>query len=106
MEKYKPKKEPYIGKRRKLLINARNFFDGRKLIIDGFKNKIFPKAPTSFKDEESPRDEEKEGKKDDRLPTIEEEKEPIEEDPKEEVSEQIIELDKFDSRDLIYKYFL
>ena len=28
MEKYKPKKEPYIKKRGKLLINAQNFYDG------------------------------------------------------------------------------
>ena len=76
------------------------------MIIDAFKNKIFPKAPTGFEDEESRRDEDKEEKKDDRLPTIQEEEEPIEEEPKEEVSEQITELDKFYGRDLIYKYFL
>ena len=103
LEKYKPKKEPYIEKRRKLLINADNFYKERKMIIDAFKNKIFPMVPTSFsEDEESPR-----GKKDDRLPTMEEkEEEPTEEEPKEEVSEQITELDKFNGGDLIYKYFL
>ena len=55
------------------------------MIIDAFKNKIFPMVPTGFSEEEE---------------------EPIEEEPKEEVSEQITELDKFYSRDLIYKYFL
>ena len=58
------------------------------MIIDAFKNKIFPMDPTGFReDEESERDEFKEGKKADRFPTIEEEEEPIEEEPKEELSE-------------------
>ena len=38
LEKYKPKKEPYVGKREKLLTNAQNFYDGREMIIDAFKN--------------------------------------------------------------------
>ena len=36
--KYKPKKEPYAGKREKLLINVNNFYKGRQMIIDMFKN--------------------------------------------------------------------
>ena len=64
-------------------------------------------VPTGFsEDEESPRDEDKEEKKDDRLPTIEEEEEPIEEGPKEEASEKITELYKFYGPDLINKYFI
>ena len=64
-------------------------------------------VPTGFsEDEESPRDEDKEEKKDDRLPTIEEEEEPIEEEPKEEASEKITELYKFYGPDLINKYFI
>ena len=60
LEKYKPKKEPYIGKRNKLLINAKIFYDGREIIIDAFKNEIFLMTPTSFReDEEPPRDEDK-----------------------------------------------
>ena len=94
LEGYKPKRELYIEKRGKFLINAKNFYDGREMIIDVFKNKIFPKAPTALEDdEEPPKDEDKEEKKDDRLPTIEEEEEPM------ELKEQIAELDK---RDLIY----
>ena len=64
-------------------------------------------VPTGFsEDEESPRYEDKEEKKDDRLPTIEEEEEPIEEEPKEEASEKITELYKFYGPDLINKYFI
>ena len=41
LERYKPKKEPYIGKRNKLLIDTKNFCDGREIIIDAFKIKHF-----------------------------------------------------------------
>ena len=77
LEKYKQKKEPYIEKRRKLLINSKKLYDGREIIIDAFKNKMFPMASTGFEDdEEPPSDEDKEKKKDNRLLTIEEEEEP------------------------------
>ena len=52
LKKYKPKKEPYIEKRRKLLINADNFYKGREMIIDVFKNKIFSMVPTGFSEDE------------------------------------------------------
>ena len=74
LEKYKAKKKPYIEKRGKLLINARNVYEGRQMIIDAFKNKIFPMVPTGFEDEEPSRDEDKEEKKDDRLTTIKKKK--------------------------------
>ena len=54
LDKYKPKKEPYIEKRRKLLINTDNFYKGREIIIDAFKNKIFPMVPTGFSEDEEP----------------------------------------------------
>ena len=38
-------------KRENLLINSQNFYDGRKMTIDAFTNKIFPKAPTGFEDD-------------------------------------------------------
>ena len=38
LEKYKPKKEPNVEKRKTLLINADNFYKGREMIIDAFKN--------------------------------------------------------------------
>ena len=34
--------------KKKLLINAQNFRDGREMIIDAFKNKIFPMVSTGF----------------------------------------------------------
>ena len=43
MEQKKLKK-----REKKLLINARNFYDGKKLIIDAFKNEKFLKVPTGF----------------------------------------------------------
>ena len=77
------------------------------MIIDAFKNKIFPMVPTGFsEDEKPPRDEDKEEKKDGRLPTIKEEEEPEDEIPNISTFEQITELDKFYGRDLIYEYFL
>ena len=77
------------------------------MIIDAFKNKIFPMVPTGFsEDEEPPRDEDKDEEKDGRLPTIKEEEEPEDEIPNVSTFEQITELDKFYGRDLIYEYFL
>ena len=96
LEKYKPKKEPYIEKRRKLLINADNFYKGREMIINAFKNKIFPMVPTGFSEDEEPSESRDEEKKDGRLPAIKEE----------EALEEIAGLDKFCSPDLINKYFL
>ena len=62
LEKYKPKKNSkYVKPREKLLINSKNFYDGRKMIIDAFKNKIFSVVPTGFSEDEEPlesRDEE------------------------------------------------
>ena len=75
LEIYGARKPKYIKKER-LLINARNFYDGRKMIINAFKNKIFPKAPTSFEDD-ADEDEllKKRHEEDSRLPTIEKEPE-------------------------------
>ena len=64
LEKYKPKKEPYIRKRNKLLINAKNLHDGREIITDVFENEIFAMTPTGFSEDEEPqRDEDKEEKR-------------------------------------------
>ena len=41
LKKYKPKKTKYKEKKEKLLINAQNFYDGRKMIIDAFKKIYF-----------------------------------------------------------------
>ena len=76
LENYAPKKEKYVSGRKGLLINAKKIYEGRQMIIDSFKNKIFPKAPTGF---ENDVDEDELFKKcqeeDGRLPTIEEEPE-------------------------------
>ena len=69
MKKYKPRKEPYIEKREKLLTNSKNFYDGRETIIDPFKNKIFSTSPTDFSED----DKSSEGR-DDRQSTMEDEK--------------------------------
>ena len=42
LERYDPRKPDYKTARDSLLINAKNLYDGRKVIIDAFKNKIFP----------------------------------------------------------------
>ena len=73
LDKYKPKKEPYIEKRRKLLINTDNFYKGREMIIDAFKNKIFLMVPTGFSEDEEPSESRDEEEKDGRLTTIKEE---------------------------------
>ena len=62
-----------MEKRRKLLINADNFYKGREMIIDVFKNKIFPIVPTGFSEDEEPSESRDEEEKNGRLPTIKEE---------------------------------
>ena len=42
LERYDPRKSDYKTARYSLLLNARNLYDKRKMIIDEFKNKIFP----------------------------------------------------------------
>ena len=49
LKNYKPKRPKYKENKEKLLINAQsNFYDGREMIINAFKNKVFPKVPTGF----------------------------------------------------------
>ena len=42
LKKYRPRNSDYIKKRKKLLNNAKNLYFGREMIINSFKNKIFP----------------------------------------------------------------
>ena len=42
LEKYKPRDSEYKIKTLKLLENVKRFYDGREIIINTFKNKIFP----------------------------------------------------------------
>ena len=48
LDKYKPGKLDYETARKNLLINAKKFYDGREIIINAFKNKIFPLSPENF----------------------------------------------------------
>ena len=48
LEKYKPLKPDYNKRRDNLLINATRFYDGRKIIVNAFRNKIFPIVPSDF----------------------------------------------------------
>ena len=74
LKKYKLKKQKYKENKEKLLIYADNSYKGREMIIDAFKNEIFPMVPTGFSDDEEPSENRDEEEKDGRLPTIKEEK--------------------------------
>ena len=73
MDDCKPKKGgQYYKKIQDLLTNSKHFYDRRQMIVNVFKNEIFPMVPIdSSEDEELSEDEDK---SDDRQPTIEEEK--------------------------------
>ena len=61
LEKYKPKDSECKNKKLKLLENVKWFYDGREIIINSFKNKIFPlyheENIFGDKDEDDSRDE-------------------------------------------------
>ena len=42
LKKYNPRNSKYRKCKENPLINAQNFYDGRKIIINAFKDKIFP----------------------------------------------------------------
>ena len=42
LEKHKPRDSEYKNEKLKLLENVKRFYDGREVIINRFKNKIFP----------------------------------------------------------------
>ena len=48
LDKYKPRKPDYETPRKNLSINAKKFYDGREMIINTFKNKIFPLSSEDF----------------------------------------------------------
>ena len=41
LERYEPRKSDYKTGKTSILINAKNLYDGRKVVINAFKNKIF-----------------------------------------------------------------
>ena len=61
LEKYKPRDSEYKNKKLKLLENVKRFYDGQEVIINAFKNKIFPlyhkESMFEDKDEDDVRDE-------------------------------------------------
>ena len=57
LKKYKPRKETYVKTGGNLLINAKNVYKGRQLIIDVSKNKIFPMNPAGFSEDDEDEDE-------------------------------------------------
>ena len=62
LERYNPRKPEYITTKNNLLINAKNFYDGRKEIINAFKNKIFPfKKFDNFGDDDDDDDDDDHG---------------------------------------------
>ena len=42
LERYNPNTPKHKKNRQNLLINAQNFYDGREIIINAFKDEIFP----------------------------------------------------------------
>ena len=41
LKKHGPRDSKYISEKLKLLDNSKTFYDGRKMIVNAFKNKIF-----------------------------------------------------------------
>ena len=66
------------------------------MIVDAFKNKIFPIIPTGFSEDEEPSENRDEEEKDGRLSTIKEE---------EEALEKIAAIDNILEPGLVKKYF-
>ena len=48
LKNYKPKRPKYNENKEKLSINAQNFHDGREMIVNAFKNGIFPLVPSGY----------------------------------------------------------
>ena len=52
LSRYSPRNQKYIEAKNKLLDNAKNFYDGREKIIEGFNDGIFPlKSDDEFKEQ-------------------------------------------------------
>ena len=48
LENYRPRNPDYVKERKQLLNNAKEFYDGREMIINAFKDKIFILKNNSF----------------------------------------------------------
>ena len=47
LDNYGARKPEYVTAKNNLLINAKNFYDEREMIINAFKNKIFSPSPAN-----------------------------------------------------------
>ena len=88
-------------KTEKLLINAKKFYDGREIIINAFKDKIFPMVPTGFgpDEDETPRMSPDE----DEIPRMSPDEDEL--SKHDELYENISNADQKIDRKLIKKYF-
>ena len=91
LKKYRPRTKDNTDTKNNLLTNADNFYDGREIIINTFKNKLFLFYSGNYYEEIKEESSESEGE--DKIPDI-------------NTLVQINELGKFYGRDLIYNYFL
>ena len=48
LKNYKPTRLKYKKNKEKLLINAQNFYNGREMIVNAFKNGIFPLVSSGY----------------------------------------------------------
>ena len=87
LKKYRPRKDSNADDKNKTLTSAQNFYDEREMIINAFKNKLFPLHSGNyyqkFKEESSESEDEM---------------------PDNDIIEQITKLYKFYGPDLISKY--
>ena len=88
LKKYKPRTENNINDKDNVLKNAQNLYDGREMIINSFKNKLFSFYSGNYYEEFIEKSSESEGE----ITDI-------------DTSEQITRLDKFYGPCLINKYF-
>ena len=87
LDSYSPKDKKYNEAKNSLINNAKNFYEGRKKIIEGFKEKIFPiKSDDETEQQQTSKKPTKDG-----LMTL---------------NEQIIEEETSINRELFKKYFL
>ena len=86
------KTETNIKAKNDTLTSAKNFYDGREMIVNAFKNKLFPLLSGTFY-EDFKEEELSESEGEDEIPNI-------------DTFEQVTKLDEFYGHDLINKYFI
>ena len=100
LKKYHPRTDDNISDKDKTLTSAQNVYNGREMIINGFKNKLFPFYSGNYYEEL-----EEESSESRELSEIEGENEEPKDKMPDNTIKQITELDKFYGPDLISKYF-